>query len=67
MQVTTESPVILHSAEEPVVAHGGLHPAHHEGHVVGGEGGEEQVRKLGGAHHWEPVGEARMIFGFENL
>ena len=41
MQVTTESPVILHSAEEPVVAHGGLHPAHHEGHVVGGEGGKE--------------------------
>ena len=42
------------SGAEPVVAHGSLHPAHHEGHVVGGEGGEEQVRQLGGAHHREP-------------
>ena len=39
---------------EPVIAHGSLHPAHHEGHVVGGEGGEEQVCQLGGAHHREP-------------
>ena len=38
----------------PVVAHGGLHPPHHGLHVVGGEGGEEQVCQLGGAHHREP-------------
>ena len=44
---------------EPVVAHGCLHPAHHEVHVVGGEGGEEQVRQLGGAHHREPSKRTR--------
>ena len=44
---------------EPVEAHGCLHPAHHEVHVVGGEGGEEQVRQLGGAHHREPSKRTR--------
>ena len=44
----------------PVVTHGRLHPAHHEGHVVGGEGGEQQVCQLRGAHHGEP--DMRSIF-----
>ena len=51
------TPNLWPHSSPPMVSHGCLHPAHHEEHVVRGEGGEQEVGQLAGGHHGEPGGK----------